>query len=247
MTLSDAIALLSSLGACVAAIAAFLTIREMATQRRLSYRPEIILSGTTLEATTGAPYARNLPIRWLSDAKQTDDQRTQTERMRFGIPLVNIGPAAAKRIEIRWSFPIEETTTKINRICELADIPDRIEYRNGNVFCHSELAGIWGSIWRNQEHQAIDFVLPAAIQGEPTLLHLPDAYISLTSALVYFSMSSKAQEVPDLPLLQCQLSFSDIADEPRSLRYTISIEIVACSPQAESMSFHAIIDCMRQL
>jgi hypothetical protein len=62
MTNDQIVALLASIGACLSAVATFLTVRQIAKQRVASYRPELALSQSIFEGSTD-PAAGLLHIR----------------------------------------------------------------------------------------------------------------------------------------------------------------------------------------
>jgi hypothetical protein len=126
MTVDQGIALAASIGACLAAIATFLTVSQIAKQRSDSYRPEIVISPVLFEAKLGS--IPNDWRRWQSRFESVGDKNAVE---RFSIPLVNIGLGSAKDVSIEWSFPIEDICEKLDSIANKVSTPLQFSYNNG--------------------------------------------------------------------------------------------------------------------
>ena len=99
MTIDQVIALAASVGACLAAVATFLTVLEMVKQRASSYRPELIIAKVTFDATANADRDKDVPRNWRRTlAKNNWAPSSHYPWERFALPLVNIGLGAAKAV-----------------------------------------------------------------------------------------------------------------------------------------------------
>ena len=98
--MAELISLVTSIAACLSAVAAFVVVRQNYKQRTASYRPDFVLVRTPIqsrifETPDGIPH-------WSNDG--TNDAANK----RFSIPLVNVGLGAAREIKVVWNFPIHE-------------------------------------------------------------------------------------------------------------------------------------------
>ena len=64
MTIDQIIALVSSIGACLAALAALLAVLEMKRQRAATYHPELVLSQKVFEGA-GSVKENRIPLSWI--------------------------------------------------------------------------------------------------------------------------------------------------------------------------------------
>jgi hypothetical protein len=152
MTIDQIISLTASIAACFAAVATFLTVWQMAQQRRASYKPELVIARSTF---TSGSNAREVGlasyIDWRGDnAQQVEngDQR-QLRGPHYSVRLANIGLGAAKNVSATWSFPFETFLTKTQKAGAEAMPPISIEYQNGILSSKK----IGSSLWRNQTLQ----------------------------------------------------------------------------------------------
>ncbi|MDD4964160.1 MAG: hypothetical protein PHI11_09620, partial [Gallionella sp.] len=106
MTADQTIALISSIGTCLSAIATFLTIRQIAKQREASYRPELAFSRTFFVAEPDPIRAGALPEKWVNKKLGLETPMLLDD---LSVPLRNVGLGTAKAITISWSFPIDQT------------------------------------------------------------------------------------------------------------------------------------------
>jgi hypothetical protein len=88
MTIDQVVALLASIGACLSAVATFLTVRQIAKQREASYRPELALSRILFEGSRGPIAEGAIPSFWT---KKPEYDESQKELQRLTVPLQNVG------------------------------------------------------------------------------------------------------------------------------------------------------------
>ena len=87
--MTEIISLLTSIAACLSAIAAFVVVRQNYKQRTASYRPELVLVKTPV-AFQGFEKTEGFPR--IAD---------ENNRTRVSIPVVNVGLGAAR--DLRFS------------------------------------------------------------------------------------------------------------------------------------------------
>jgi hypothetical protein len=224
MTIDQFIALAASIGACLAAIATFLTVGQMAMQRTASFHPELVVSRILFEGR--AIFAGGLPTHWVAiDNADPNKSNNEESKFFFSVPLSNIGLGAAKNLKVVWEFPIEEFAVKIEGLARQTSVSANISFKNGMFSIESETLGTGTSIWKNQRVEHIDYVLPAAVQREATRLRLPHAYVMATSAFLYFSFIAKSKQISELPPLKVTLDYQDIADSTYHASFDIQMHV----------------------
>jgi len=224
MTIDQIIALSASIGACLSAIATFLTVRQMIKQREESYRPELVLSRTFFEGLKDPISQDPIPTHWVS--KPDANGGGQTSPI-FSLPLRNVGLGAAKAISVQWSFPIEETVNQANHLAQRTLTPAYFTLKNGILSIKSDSIGTSASLWVNQQHDSLDYVLPAAVQKEPAHLKLPHAFIQLSSALLFLFGKEKDRKLfPEIPVLKARLEYLDISNKTHTTVFDIKLEVI---------------------
>jgi hypothetical protein len=123
----------SSLAAFLAALATFLTVWQIAKQRRATYRPEIIVMRGRVLTTDDL---KNPDLQSLLNWKRSDmeeDTRTYFLGRKYPLFLVNIGMGAATNVSAAWYFPLEAFIAYGRQLENARGYPVDIEYRKGTV------------------------------------------------------------------------------------------------------------------
>ena len=191
MTIDQLIALSASIGACLSALATFLTVQQVAKQRRASYQPDLAL---TQIVVTGVPDSNNkspLPIVWNTNPPGIGSSQPR----RCAIPVLNVGLGAAKDVVVSWSFPIDELVKSVNDLAQRTLTPAYLRNEHGTLYIKSDLFGDIDIMWQNQQVSRIDYVLPATVQDKPLYLEMPWAYVTLVSMLLYFRLRDPQRAV----------------------------------------------------
>ena len=239
MTLDQFVALSASLAACASAVATFLTIRQMAKQREASYRPELAFSTTHFEGSSATD--GQLPDNWIVWTPRSEPSNNQRE---LEIPLHNVGLGAARDISLTWSFPIERTVEEANALAQQALVPAYLTFEKGMLSITSDSLGKWMSMWKNQQHISMDFVLPASIPKESLALRLPHAYIQLCSALVYFAAHIEKRETfPAFPSLTAKLEYQDIGGTRHEADFEFTVDLESFSGKGEVI--YGTVECRK--
>ncbi|MER0216864.1 MAG: hypothetical protein DU481_11915 [Nitrosomonas sp.] len=231
MTNDQIIALFASLGACFSAIATFLTVRQIAKQRQASYRPELALSRVSVVCKKDPIASSTIPTFW---APMGDDGKSDSLSRTFSLPLSNIGLGTAKAISVLWSFPFESVTKQVNDLAQKTLSAAYFKFEKDLLILDSENLGKSTSMWCNQKHETLDYVLPAAVHHEPVMLKLPHAYTQIVSSLLYFSIREKDREsFPEIPPLIAKFEFLDIGETKYSATFSIQFQISTISGGGE--------------
>jgi len=80
MTIDQGIALATSIAACLSALAAFFTIRQVSKQRESSYHPELAVSRTKFQCISNPLSEGHIPDTWID---WTDEEEP-------GLPVITI-------------------------------------------------------------------------------------------------------------------------------------------------------------
>lgn len=239
MTLDQIIALSASVAACASAVATFLTIRQMAKQREASYRPELAFSTTHFEGSAASD--EQLPNYWVAWTPQLESRDNPRE---LEIPLRNVGLGAAREVSLAWTFPIERVVDEANALAQQALVPAFLTFKNGILSIKSDSLSNWTSMWKNQQKTSLDFVLPASIPQETLGLRLPNAYIQLCSALVYFAARTEKSAIfHAFPTLTAKLEYQDIGGSRHEVNFELTVELEAIIGRAKGI--HGSIECKK--
>lgn len=238
MTNDQIIALFASLGACFSAVATFLTVRQIAKQREASYRPELAFSRVFIECTKDPHSHGTIPTHWI--AKDKDNKDIKQSRM-FSLPLLNIGLGTAKSISVNWMFPFEDLTKRVNELAQKTLSAAYFKFDNGMLSIDSEKYGKSTSMWRNQKQRTLDYVLPASVAKDPTMLELPHAYIMIVSFFIFFSAKDSSKDkihfsVPEIPPLMLEVQYSDIGETRHKAPFAIQFQLIVIGSCGEFIS-----------
>ena len=241
MTIEQLIAITASIGACLSAIATFLTVRQIANQREATYHPELDFSRTFFEAIPDQLRGGPLPSKWIN--KQSDSEAA-SYLYDLSIPMWNVGLGTAKAVVISWSFPIELTIERVNQSAQRTLTPAYFCCDESGVHIKSESLGNGISMLKNQQRATIDFVLPASVQKEPIEVTLPHAYIQLCSAVLYLGSKDKNTERSfEVPALTAHIEYIDIGN--RSYRTDFEFQLHMTAIVGTGESFSGYIECKK--
>jgi len=180
VTVDQVVSVTASIGACLAAVAAFLAVWQMSEQRRASYMPELVLArGVFQTVADGGAVGLAALLDWQEwvAPSQANEQIGQGNKPSprltdYSLRLANIGLGAAKNVVVTWSFPFESIIQKTREAALSAATPAPIEYKNGIVTLATPRIS---SMWRNQQKETFDFVLHAAVEEMVLAQGLGDA------------------------------------------------------------------------
>jgi hypothetical protein len=242
MSVDQVIALCASLGACLSAVATFLTVRKIAAQRRSSYRPDVVVSRTRIHGSPPALVDGPFPSHWVKG-----DNKNDTDQMVLGLhlDLRNVGLGTAKDVVIHWSFPFEQILELVNGLAQRNLTPVHFALENDAVVIN--LSGRKEmSIWRNQKVHLVDYLLPASIEKQVTTIPVPLAYQSAVSALIYLVFNEKKEDgaqrdMPKVPALQANISYADIGGGEHKASIDVLFEVSSIQMTSGACVFNATL------
>lgn len=238
MTLDQKIQLAISTATFLTAVGTFLTVAQMAKQRRTSYRPELFVNGwefRVIASESGEPDKVSSFLKWNITTKTKINLPEQhamppirssppdvllegwSAWPSFPLRVVNLGLGPAKNIRFQWAYRFEEFTRLFETIVEKSNIPDK---RLAKPFVELHYRG----------DAKLDFVLPASLNPEPTFVEVPFPYIAAMSQLIYIQARAEGPGygiggVSPVPDLQIEVEFEDVAGEKRSERFSAFVDV----------------------
>jgi hypothetical protein len=176
VTVDQIIALAASVGTCVAAVFALLALRESATQRKTSYRPQFALKRQTLYAT-GFDSLENWAVEKSEGAPLESSPR-------YNARLFNIGLGPAKAIEITWKFDHISLIEEVNRLSKQNGSKRAAIMRNERTLEIHTASGSRAGLFLDGDRQTYDFALPYHVEDAGLQLFVPLSFVFLVS--MYF-------------------------------------------------------------
>lgn len=244
MTSDQWISLGASVGACVSAFATFLTVIQIAKQRKATYRPELALSQTHFEAVPDPIRASVLPTKWI--ARNWQKNESSSILGDISLPLRNIGLGPARGVHLRWDFDLDGMVKTANALAQRTLTPAYFSIDEWGVSIKSEALGNGSSLWKNQREITIDFVLPASIDKEPVPVRLPHAYVQLATALMYLRSKDEDTEFSfELPSMKAAFTFSDIGGIEHVAVFDVKVRPVSFNGSGEGMTGY--VECIKRI
>ncbi|MCY4185769.1 MAG: hypothetical protein OXD45_10710 [Rhodobacteraceae bacterium] len=143
------------------------------------------------------------------------------------MPLRNVGLGVAKNVSISWDFPINDQVAKINKMAQETQTLAFFEFKNGILSYKIDAFIDGASNWNNQNSNSYGFVLQVTIEKEPLIVQLPDSYIKIVSALVYFYQKlDRLDDLDSVPALIGTLSFRDIGEKSHKWKLEVSFDLL---------------------
>ncbi len=223
-----------ALGACVAsfisAIAALLVVRQSNLQRKLSYKPQVILKNNFFE------YEFNDILSIAESIKFEKASNTNSSRSDIAI---NIGLGAALNIKITWIHDYNKLAIILNKYLEKLNKKNTIKIDSGGIsFLDADKNPYTFIVNKNQSEQ-FDYILPYNQKPSPTEIFIPSSFISLTCIAMYYSWHVEKVMNESLPELIVRIEYKDIGGESHIDEYNVRIEFHHALTNNESITFAA--------
>ena len=140
----------------------------------------------------------------------------------FSLSLRNVGLGTAKAISISWLFPFDTVTKQVNELAQKSLSAAYFTFDEKALSLDSQDFGKSASMWINQRQGTIDYVLPVAVEHDPSLVTIPHAYIQIVSSLLYFSArQTDLGEFPEIPPLVVSMEYFDIGEAKHHATFSI--------------------------
>lgn len=243
LTVDQVIGLAACLAAFVAALATFMTVREMAKQRRAAFMPELIINERA--ASLQARYDTQRKLFELNKTFQLTADQPESD-YRQSIKIVNVGLGSAKKINARWTIDTEKMVKVINGIAAAHSINVRFKY-DARLRClwieGKEINSILHMV-ENQVCQQTTHLLPASFDQEGIKLIIPPFFIEsnlfcMTAAFKGGANGPGFKSLPILPAADLALEYLDIQDNRYKKRFRLKLDmlLVKKTPATEKDQF----------
>jgi hypothetical protein len=222
--------IISALAAVTYTIVAFRTLLEIKAQRETTYRPDIIVDEGLFYIYSYKSDKGEFPVEYTYEKKNQLYHCENFTISSFSINLFNIGLAAAKEIQIEYSFDLDKISSIINEQNKTLPADKIINIKKGNAFLEFKAAE--NAVVRSSYHaidsqlkREINHILPVNISSNPIKIALPTYILEIHSILIYsFWMNdTKDNEFPELPIINLKISYFDIGNNKHSKEYELSI------------------------
>jgi len=230
MNIDQIIALSACLISLLVALATFLTVRQIAKQRRSSFKPELILARSTFTARN-----RTVPYRWSFsiDEEKTDalvsdkpDESSLKRNFHIAIPLLNIGLGAAKEVVIEWNFDIDRAIEIVNSIRQKLLLEGYIENTNDIISFHSNSGEESMHSWLGQKRNSLDYVLASDPTIESETISVPPLYLELYCQYQACIFKQNDSEKVEFPHLTAIMTHKDIGEIAHAAAFKLNFDII---------------------
>lgn len=224
----------ASIAAILTAIATFITVREIADQRRASYKPKLIIPDFIYEGTKNPTQEERLPIYW---GLKAEDGLKQNDKS-FYISVYNVGLGAATHLSIKWSMPIAGAIKKIHSLAEAGGTRLNLYYSGGYLNLDSDIFGTQCGCWDSEQTKENAYALPIGINKEPLKIRLPFSYMILSSLHSSLLGAERKEALSTIgPELTMSIEYLDIGGEKHRARFVITSELVMAASGGDFNDF----------
>src|SRR5262245_48275337 len=232
MTADQVMALAGQVATWLTLVVVYLTLREMAEQRRYSYKPDLFpLQGSVFGYWTKTSSDDHYPKLW-SDTHLSLEQAGSTESPHALSPvhILNLGVATANHVSARWTFHLEGILDDIRHYCTEHSIPVVAGIDRQFGWLRIEAGGDISSCAVEELTSKQDYVLPASMSAEGWVQPIPYCVHELTSLLVYLmEVGPRGADTPKsfregLPV-SLEISYRDLGGGQYKKRFAGSLTI----------------------
>lgn len=230
ITLTDLIAIVSAIGTFLSSIFVLITLLELRTQRKHSYKPELVIPEICFDF--------NFYRERFIDTWKTDDGEY------LKLKVYNVGMGVAQDIKFSWSYNKNSMLKIFEKIHNsekgkfiLDTKKDKLNYFKENEL----LAGCSLS----SDNRELDFLLSSNNENNSYLLDLPDSYLCF-STMIYnnaelnklFTLSNFKEGLEPLKL---NITYKDIGGSVIKKTYNVNIEFFLRSLEGYSQNMRGRI------
>ncbi|NQV16636.1 hypothetical protein HQ531_14330 [bacterium] len=232
------------LGTFITAFLVYKTLIEMKSQRANSYRPELVATKKLFNAQS-ITEALPVPTKWSEKGKEENEIKSMSS---LKIELFNLGFAAAKKINIYWSYDYEAIINEIKDVCYKNSIPIVIDLKDGGPIS-IDLNGKAQHYFdiKNDLMEYHDYIAPSSSTQSPLLIQFPYSAIMLYSILIYIGVKTESEEKM-LTLaereIELKVDYLDLGDKKHKKSFKCNTSILMLSTRQDNkiMSFSGLIE-----
>lgn len=118
-TVDQYIAGVGGVAALATALATFMTVREIAKQRKSALKPDLISSHQYADAFAEQS-SLSMGYAWAKDRSVPAEQ---LQHSRYGITILNVGTGAAKQLRSEWKLDLSGMVSRVNVLARSASVP----------------------------------------------------------------------------------------------------------------------------
>lgn len=243
MTTDQWIALTSGVAALGACAMAYLTLREMAEQRRTTYRPHLVCESLDLQVYWTHDGSKVwIPSRW----GEVGSSVPVTGR-RANISLHNIGLGPLKELQVKWTPGSRSLVQSI------------VQMDTNRLLWADSYEGGW-STWSSAVREICDgeqpiddldtqvaHVLPVSVEREPTQIPIPRSAMLLLSALAHLDWKHRSggrSLEPRVVEMGLELSYRDIGNNSHHQELSVRVEMDPILDASESKEASGGPECL---
>lgn len=216
------IALGAAIAASISAIAALLAVKQSNLQRKLSYKPQILLTPQYFDYEFDNT---NLDI--LNRIKLRGSNNTNISKSNIA---VNIGLGAALDIHISWTYDSTEIINDLNYYFQKTNTPIKLKKVSFGISLDSTDETPRGCLVREMFNEKIDYILSHSQNPTPANILIPFPFISLICSNWIFSHKAEAFNQKYSKSLEIKIEYRDIGGECYQEEYITNIDLVMISP-----------------
>ncbi|HHQ6582560.1 TPA: hypothetical protein ACSTJ2_004605 [Serratia fonticola] len=234
ISLDRLIALIASIGACLSAIAAFLSVRQTIKQRKLSYIPEIIIQPISY-------YIKGMSTKKIPPHAKKIQRLNSENDSAVGLHLENIGLGSAVHLKYKWLYSPIVIVSEINEILSTHGEHITIDLKDDYLKIESNDGS---SVFYNmpEREQVIDYILPINNEKSPRYIYAPNAYLELYSLLTLLKFDSIiALRGVNTPKPILELTYSDIGGAIIKKRLELAIKPSMYKKYPDGLDYSATI------
>ncbi|KIC86291.1 hypothetical protein [Pantoea agglomerans] len=236
MTLDKWIALAACVAAFVSALAALLAVKQAGIQRKLSYKPQMLLRPQPFTYEFD-----NSTLNILNRIKMRDGDSNNSLKSDLA---VNIGLGAALDVKIKWNYDSQEIIDNLNDNLIKLEVPLKIERFSNELFTKIVIHNEIHTVFREVTEDSIDYILSYSQKPASTEIIFPFYFLSFICANFIFSIRAGETSFKDFLKPTIKLEYKDIGGESYLDEFYVNIDFIYCKHDEalEKMSGHLSFD-----
>ncbi len=246
-TINIIIASISALATIAAAFIYYWTLNELKKQRENTARPHLFIDKIHFNVQGFSKGKYLMPLKWTTEKTNSVilEYVNKNEVAEFHLKCYNIGFGTATKVNIEFSYEIDDFISIIKELEKEIPKKDRIKieknesfisFSNENKEMPNRTFGL--SIEHHLKHY-ITYILPINIKNEPVGVKLPSHYLELLNTFVYYSMTNPNDDNLDftMPAITAKIEYSDINMKSTKEAFTIVARLSTMSLAGYSGTF----------
>ena len=223
ITLEKSIVFISSFGTIISALAALYAIRLTIFQRRLSYKPNLVIDDLNL----------NMKVKDFSGFTTKILEESNTPRINF----LNVGLGAAISIKYHWDFDYKKNINSYLKLFlqqyQKEDKSITFELKNNFLEVKKEKSSTFFNT--QLKPNEINFSLPYNIEKEPKDIIIPNPAIIILLNIAYVSFSSRPLKLKSFNGPRLVIEYKNIEGKTSSVFWDTILEVRSASFSANDM------------